>query len=81
MHTRLPAAQQPPGTRRGFILRSVNAVAIASLLSIGAVERPKGLGIQDYGGGVKTLALCPPTPNCISTAEELNDIGHYVPPL
>ena len=67
--------------RRGIILRSVNAVALASLLSIGAVERPKGLGVQDYGGGVKTLALCPPSPNCISTAEELNDIGHYVPPL
>jgi uncharacterized protein (DUF1499 family) len=64
-----------------LILRSVNAVAIASLLSIGAVERPKGLGVQDYGGGVATLALCPATPNCISTAEELNDIGHYVPPL
>jgi hypothetical protein len=33
------------------------------------------------GGGVRTLGLCPPTPNCISTAEELNDIGHYAPPL
>lgn len=33
------------------------------------------------GGGVRTLGLCPPSPNCISTAEELNDIGHYAPPL
>jgi hypothetical protein len=34
---------------------------------------------QDYGGGLKTLALCPPSPNCISTAEEANDPQHYVP--
>ena len=27
-----------------------------------------------------TLGLCPRTPNCISTAEEANDPGHYVPP-
>lgn len=33
------------------------------------------------GGGVRTLGLCPPSPNCISTAEELNDIGHFAPPL
>jgi hypothetical protein len=33
------------------------------------------------GGGARSLGLCPPTPNCISTAEELNDIGHYAPPL
>ncbi|KAJ9517662.1 hypothetical protein QJQ45_025141 [Haematococcus lacustris] len=34
----------------------------------------------DYGGGVKTLALCPSTPNCVSTAEEANDPQHYIPP-
>ena len=34
---------------------------------------------QDYGAGVKTLSLCPPTPNCIATSEELNDQDHYVP--
>ncbi len=34
---------------------------------------------QDYGGGVKTLALCPSTPNCIATSEEANDPTHYVP--
>ncbi|XP_059067203.1 uncharacterized protein LOC131067406 isoform X2 [Cryptomeria japonica] len=27
-----------------------------------------------------SLALCPATQNCISTAEELNDLSHYVPP-
>lgn len=36
-------------------------------------------GLQDYGGGLRTLSLCPPTPNCISTAEEANDPQHYVP--
>jgi len=46
----------------------------------GAVERPKTLGIQSYGPDVATLGLCPPTPNCISTAEEMNDPGHYVAP-
>lgn len=35
---------------------------------------------QDYGGGVKTLALCPSSPNCVATSEELNDPTHYVPP-
>lgn len=36
-------------------------------------------GLQDYGGGLRTLGLCPPSPNCISTAEEANDPQHYVP--
>lgn len=30
--------------------------------------------------GAGQLGLCPKTPNCISTAEEANDEGHYVPP-
>lgn len=29
---------------------------------------------------VQALALCPRTPNCISTAEAANDDDHYVPP-
>lgn len=61
------------------MLNSVNVAVLGSLFTFGAVDRPKGLGIQDYGGGVKTLGLCPPSPNCISTAEEANDPGHYVP--
>ena len=36
--------------------------------------------LKDYGGGVKTLALCPSTPNCIATSEETNDPDHFVPP-
>ena len=55
--------------------------AEAALLPIGRAPRPtRQLGIVDYGGSVKTLHLCPSTPNCISTAEEANDPKHYVPP-
>ena len=35
-------------------------------------------GLSDYGE-FKSLSLCPPSPNCISTAEEANDMTHYVP--
>uniref|UniRef100_A0A7S3R171 DUF1499 domain-containing protein n=1 Tax=Dunaliella tertiolecta TaxID=3047 RepID=A0A7S3R171_DUNTE len=77
-----PAEQAPAGGvgRREMVLRSVNVGVIASLFTFGAVPRPNNLGIQDYGGGVKTLALCPSTPNCIATSEETNDPNHYVPP-
>jgi uncharacterized protein (DUF1499 family) len=34
--------------------------------------------VQDIYG-VKTLALCPPTPNCLATSEEGNDLKHYAP--
>ena len=45
----------------------------------GAAPRPRGLGVTDYGGGIKQLAFCPPTPNCISSTENPNDGDHYVP--
>lgn len=61
-----------------LVLNSVNVAVLASLLSIGASPRPSGLGPRDFNG-TKSLALCPPTPNCISTAEEANDPKHYVP--
>jgi len=35
-------------------------------------------GLSDYGE-FKSLGLCPQSPNCISTAEEANDMTHYVP--
>lgn len=54
---------------------------LAAVLNIGAAPRPNSIGVRDYGGSAKSLSLCPPTPNCISTAEELNDPAHYVPPL
>ncbi|KAI8467803.1 MAG: hypothetical protein J3K34DRAFT_429293 [Monoraphidium minutum] len=73
--------QKGESSRRQVLLKSVNVGVIAAVFTWGAVDRPTNLGIIDYGGGARTLGLCPPTPNCISTAEELNDIGHYAPPL
>ena len=37
--------------------------------------------MQDYSaqGGGKELGLCPKSPNCITTASELDE-NHYVPP-
>lgn len=64
---------------REVLLHSVNVTVLGAILSIGAAPRPSNLGVNDYGGGLKTLNLCPPTPNCISTAEEANDPRHYVP--
>lgn len=43
-------------------------VFIASVLTIGAAPRPNNLGLKSYGN-FSQLALCPPTPNCISTSE------------
>ena len=65
-------------TSSELVLNSVNVAVLASLLSIGASPRPSGLGPRDFNG-TKSLGLCPPTPNCISTAEEANDPKHYVP--
>ena len=61
-----------------LVLNSVNVAVLASLFSVGASPRPSGLGPRDVNG-TKALALCPATPNCISTAEEANDPKHYVP--
>jgi uncharacterized protein (DUF1499 family) len=58
---------------------SLNIAVFGAVFSWGAAPRPSTIGVQDYGGGIRTLGLCPPSPNCISTAEELNDEGHYVP--
>eukprot|EP00879_Flechtneria_rotunda_P001011 GHRR01001147.1.p1 GENE.GHRR01001147.1~~GHRR01001147.1.p1 ORF type:complete len:246 (+),score=60.54 GHRR01001147.1:40-777(+) len=66
-------------TRREFVLNSVNVAVLSAVFNWGAVARPNGLGIKDYGSNIKTLSLCPPSPNCISTAEEINDPTHYVP--
>lgn len=63
------------------MLKSVNVGVLASIFTWGAVARPSNLGVQDYGGGIRTLSLCPPTPNCLATSEEANDNSHYAPPL
>jgi len=60
------------------MLASVNVAVLGAVFNIGAAPRPSNLGIKDYGT-VKTLNLCPPSPNCISTAEEVNDPTHFVP--
>ena len=43
-----------------------------------ASSKCRNIGVQDYGV-VKTLSLCPSTPNCIATSEEANDRDHFVP--
>lgn len=66
-------------SRREMMLSSINIpIVLGSVLSIGAAPRPSNVGIQTFGS-VKTLSLCPPTPNCIATSEEANDPTHYVP--
>lgn len=64
-----------------MILNGINVGVIAAIFNWGTTERPSSLGVVDYGGGVRTLGLCPPSPNCISTAEEMADFGHFAPPL
>ncbi|OAE20233.1 hypothetical protein AXG93_3960s1240 [Marchantia polymorpha subsp. ruderalis] len=66
----------PPRVDREIILRTTNSAAVLAFVNFRG-ERPSYLGVQK---GVPSLALCPATPNCISTAEEINDPGHYVPP-
>lgn len=62
------------------MLNSVNVAVLGAIFNFGGVARPSGLGVQDFGA-VKSLGLCPASPNCLSTAEELNDPTHYAPPL
>eukprot|EP00245_Coleochaete_scutata_P007440 TRINITY_DN22852_c0_g1_i1.p1 TRINITY_DN22852_c0_g1~~TRINITY_DN22852_c0_g1_i1.p1 ORF type:complete len:232 (-),score=43.21 TRINITY_DN22852_c0_g1_i1:389-1084(-) len=61
--------------RREVILQSSGAALLASVFHFSGT-RPSYLGFKR---NPPSLALCPPTPNCISTAEEINDPGHYVP--
>ena len=72
------SANEPSG-RREFVLKSANVAVLGSIFSWGASSRPSNLGVQDYGGGIRQLSLCPPSPNCVSTSEELNDPDHFIP--
>ncbi|KAK9916060.1 hypothetical protein WJX75_007987 [Coccomyxa subellipsoidea] len=65
--------------RREVLLNGLNVGVLASLFTFGAAPRPNVLGVKDYSG-FKTLGLCPSTNNCVSTAEEANDISHFIPP-
>lgn len=60
------------------MLNSTSMFALGAMFTFGAAPRPSTVGLQEFNG-VKTLGLCPPNPNCISTAEEANDPAHYVP--
>lgn len=50
-----------------MMLQSSGWAMVGAMFTFGATARPSGLGVTDYGGGVKTLGLCPPKPNCVST--------------
>lgn len=63
--------------RREIMLNSFGGVFLASVFNFSG-ELPSNLGLKDYGN-FKSLALCPPTPNCISTAEEANNYTAFVP--
>lgn len=63
-------------TRRDIVLRSTSAAILLALFRFSGT-RPSYLGVQK---NPPSLALCPPSPNCISTSEELNDPSHFVPP-
>jgi len=76
------AAAAPPRGRREFVLNSSSVLVLGGLFgmeSVGAAPRPAGLGLKKYGD-IVTLGVCPTTPNCVSTAEEMNDDSHYIPP-
>lgn len=62
--------------RRQIILRSSEIAILAAIFHFSGTK-PKYLGVQK---NPPSLALCPSTSNCITTAEELNDPSHYVPP-
>ena len=67
-------------SRREFVLNGSSALVLGGLLdNLVDNSRPAGLGLHQYGD-VITLGLCPPRPNCVSTAEDLNDDSHFVPP-
>lgn len=65
-------------SRRELVLNSVNVAVLGAIFTWGAAPTPSTIGLADYGQ-FKSLSLCPPSPNCISTAEEANDMTHYVP--
>lgn len=65
---------------REFALNGVGF--IAAIFTFGRAARPiDTLGVKDYGGGAKSLGLCPSTPNCLATSEIANDPYHYAPAL
>ncbi|GLJ46403.1 hypothetical protein SUGI_0977930 [Cryptomeria japonica] len=62
--------------RREIVLQSTEIAVLAAIFNFGGTK-PNYICVQK---NPPSLALCPATQNCISTAEELNDLSHYVPP-
>ena len=85
MHRALATrAAAPPPSARAPLSRRRALRSIAAPLFLGSVfnfegERPTTLGVQTFNGETIGLALCPPSPNCVGTADEFSDVQHYVP--
>ncbi|WCJ22844.1 hypothetical protein M5689_004911 [Euphorbia peplus] len=62
--------------RREIILRSSELAVLGAIFNFSG-KKPEYLGVQK---NQQSLALCPATKNCISTAENVNDLVHYAPP-
>ncbi|KAG7026048.1 hypothetical protein SDJN02_12546 [Cucurbita argyrosperma subsp. argyrosperma] len=62
--------------RREIVLRSSELAIIGAIFNLSG-KKPEYLGVQK---GQPSLALCPATRNCISTAENVSDLTHYAPP-
>ena len=60
-----------------LVLNSSSALVLGALIDLTGA-RPR-LGLQRFGN-TASLGLCPRSPDCISTAEEINDADRYVPP-
>lgn len=52
---------------------------LASLFNFSGTA-PEGIGVQNYGK-YEGLAVCPSTPNCLSSSEDETDTDHYSRPL
>lgn len=73
-----PPSSSPLG-RRALVFRGTALpLFLGSVLNFEG-ERPKNLGVGSFNGMSTGLSLCPPSPNCVGTADEFNDSLHYVP--
>lgn len=56
------------------------AIVLGALFSFPGTPPGDAIGVKMYGN-TEGLALCPPSPNCISSSSEPNDSTHYAPAL
>ena len=76
-HSDVPEPKASRGRRELMLNGTLTPLVLGGLFdgvlgAGGSQERPQGLGLHQYGD-IITLGLCPPAPNCVSTAEDLND--------